>query len=164
MLVERERERKLALLEATDVFQLKFLGNSGNRRSVPVLAARTPVAKHFSELVCYQLGRELRKDVFSLTTQPAFNCDLKLRSQLRGAASSVCSNIAEGFGRATHRDFARFLDMSRASINEIEDRLGESVERKYLKAAEIDRALNLGKRTRVATSRLMAYLKRTPDP
>src|SRR5207248_858125 len=106
------------------------------------------MAKHFSELICYQLGRQLRQEIFGLTTQPTFDQDLRFRGQLRDAASSVCSNISEGFGRSTHRDFARFLDMSRSSVNEIENRL------EYLKAAEIDKALNLGKRTRVAASRL----------
>ena len=144
----------------SDILQCREAKNA-NRSCSSCFVHR--MAKHFSELICYQLGRQLRQEIFGLTTQPTFDQDLRFRGQLRDAASSVCSNISEGFGRSTHRDFARFLDMSRSSVNEIENRLGESVERKYLKAAEIDKALNLGKRTRVATSRLMAYLKRTPD-
>jgi hypothetical protein len=102
------------------------------------------MAQHFSELVCWQLARDLRNEVFRL--------------------SSAASNIAEGFGRRSHRDFAHFLDMSRASVNEIANRLGESAERRYLDEDEIATALNLVVRTRSATSRLMAYLLTTPTP
>ncbi len=83
------------------------------------------VAKHFSELVCWQLGRELRQHVFRLAALEPISADFKFRSQLNDAASSICSNIAEGFGRRSHKDFAHFLDMARSSANEIENRLGE---------------------------------------
>ena len=121
-------------------------------------------AKHFSELICWQLARDLRQIVFDLTSRSTFNADFKLRGQLNDAASSACANIAEGFGRKTHRDFSRFLDVSRTSVNEIENRLGESVERRYLKPDDITEALTLVKRTRSSTSRLMRYLDETPTP
>jgi four helix bundle protein len=128
------------------------------------LAACENVAKHFSELVCWQLARELRRLVFKLTSRSTFNADFTLRRQLNDAASSACSNISEGFGRRTHKDFSHFLDLSRSSANEIENRLGESVERDYLTSEDIAEALVLVKRVRSSTSRLMAYLDKTPTP
>lgn len=74
------------------------------------------------------------------------------------------SNISEGFGRLTHREFHRFLEISRSSVNEIEGRLGEPVDDGYLAEADLGRALNLSKRTRVATSRFMKSIKDRPDP
>jgi four helix bundle protein len=122
------------------------------------------MAKHFSELICWQLARKLRQETFTLTERPIFNKNLNLRGQIRSAASSASSNIVEGFGRLTHREFHRFLEVSRSSVDEIEARLRESVDDGYLAELEIRRALNLCKRTRVATSRFMRSLKERPDP
>jgi len=54
----------------------------------------------------------------------------RLRAQLTGAADSVGDTIAEGAGAATPREFARFLDMSIKSANEVEGHL--------LKARDLD--------------------------
>lgn len=54
----------------------------------------------------------------------------RLRVQLTGAADSVGDTIAEGAGAATPREFARFLDMSIKSANEVEGHL--------LKARDLD--------------------------
>jgi four helix bundle protein len=122
------------------------------------------VANHFSELICWQLGRDLRKEVFRLSASRRLVVDLKFRSQLNDAASSVCANIAEGFGRRSHKDFAHFLDISRSSVNEVENRLMEAVERQYVSQSDIAEALPLVIRVRASTSRLMAYLCRTGTP
>src|SRR5215467_3873117 len=49
-----------------------------------------------------------------------------LRSQLTDAADSISSNIVEGCGADTNKEFARFLDMSIKSANEVEYRLLEA--------------------------------------
>ena len=54
----------------------------------------------------------------------------RLRAQLTGAADSVGDTIAEGAGAATPREFARFLDISIKSANEVEGHL--------LKARDLD--------------------------
>jgi four helix bundle protein len=54
----------------------------------------------------------------------------RLRAQLTGAGDSVGDTIAEGAGAATPREFARFLDMSIKSANEVEGHL--------LKARDLD--------------------------
>jgi four helix bundle protein len=121
-------------------------------------------AAHFSELVCWQLARELQNEVFRITAKPTFTRDLELRDQLRGAASSARRNIAEGFGRRTHRDIAHFLSVSLTSVNEVQDELGEAVDNGYLTAEDVERALSLCKRTFVATSRFRNAVKARPDP
>jgi four helix bundle protein len=53
----------------------------------------------FEELVVWQRSKELSLEVYHATTAGAFARDFGLRDQVRRAAVSVMSNIAEGFGR-----------------------------------------------------------------
>jgi len=78
------------------------------------------VARHFSDLIVWQLADQLRIEVFRLTKWGRFHADFKLRSQLDDAVDSVCRNIAEGFG-GTDREFANFLRIARRSLNEVQD-------------------------------------------
>src|SRR5688572_9627666 len=121
-------------------------------------------AKHFSELICWQLARALQMQEFKLTAKPTFDRDFKLRDQLRSAASSARSEIAEGFGRTTHRDFAVFLNRACTSVNEVQNRLGEALDNDCVCEAEITVALTLCRRTCAAASSLRTVLKSTADP
>ncbi len=59
-----------------------------------------------------------------------------LTSQLRRAAISIPSNISEGAGRGTDKDFNRFLDMTNGSINEVETQLLLAQRLGFLDASE----------------------------
>jgi four helix bundle protein len=78
-------------------------------------------ARHFEELIVWQLSDQLRAETFKLTSRPAFARDLKLHSQTEDAVNSVCRNISEGFG-GSHAEFARYLRISRRSLNEVRTR------------------------------------------
>src|SRR5919106_6276738 len=67
------------------------------------------VVRHFSQLICWQMARELQREVFRITSKSVFNGNFDLRDQLRDAASSARRNMAEGFSRRTHKDHANFL-------------------------------------------------------
>jgi four helix bundle protein len=123
-----------------------------------------PPVRRFQDLVCYQLARELRQAVAGLIETPKLAADRELCDQLRRAARSVTGNIAEGFPCPSHAEFARFLDIAARSLREIEDRLLEAVERGLVSEPDAAPAMNLAKRTAVATSRLIAYLRRTSGP
>jgi four helix bundle protein len=129
-----------------------------------VLPQSESVARHFSELICWQLARVLQREVFRLTSVTPIGTNFKLRDQLRDAASSVRRNIAEGFGRATHREFARFLNISISSVNEVEDGLLECVDNGYVSEAAIAQARQYCRRTTIATTRLRNAIKDKPEP
>ena len=58
-------------------------------------------ARHFEELIVWQLSDQLRAETFKLTSRPAFARDLKLHSQTEDAVNSVCRNISEDSAAAT---------------------------------------------------------------
>jgi four helix bundle protein len=120
--------------------------------------------RKFSELTCWQLARALQREVLRITSKPVFKTNLDLHDQLRDAASSGRRNIAEGFGRRTHKDQANFFSTALTSMNEVEDELGEAVDNGYATSEEIAVALNLKKRAYVATSRFRNSIKDRPDP
>ena len=89
---------------------------------------------HYSQLIVWKLAEEIRIKVFELTAEPSFAADFKMKSQGEDAANSVCRNIAEGFGCETHAEFARFLEISRRSLNEVHDVLHGAQLKEYVTA------------------------------
>ncbi len=72
-----------------------------------------------SEIRAWVLAQELAVDIYQLTSRDAVARDFGFRDQLRRAAVSISSNIAEGFGRGGDREFVRFLDIARGSAHEV---------------------------------------------
>ena len=65
--------------------------------------------KHFEDLEIWKDARHLTKEIYCLTAESKFAKDFGLRGQIRSAAISIMSNIAEGFERAGNQEFAQFL-------------------------------------------------------
>jgi four helix bundle protein len=80
-------------------------------------------ARHYQELDCWQLAHELKCEVFAFTAKMPAKGDSDFSHDIRRSARSAPSNIAEGFGRETHRDFANFLAIARASLMETDNHL-----------------------------------------
>ena len=78
------------------------------------------MAKSFKDLVVFQRALELTEAVYDVTTRFPRSEMYGLVSQLRRASIRVVSDIAEGQGRATYRDWRRFLTDARGSLYEIE--------------------------------------------
>jgi four helix bundle protein len=118
-------------------------------------------AKHFKDLIVWQLGDQHRAEVFRLTDRPGLRTDLKLRSQLDDAADSVCRNIAEGFGCQSHREFAKFLRISRRSMNEVQDGFRSAVLKRYLTEEDLAAATRLQRRFYKAMAGFLRHLEET---
>ena len=120
-------------------------------------------ATRHEELIAWQLADQIRIHVLDLTKHDGFAKDLKLRSQTEDAANSVCRNIAEGFS-CKHIEFARFLKISRRSLNELRDAFRGAQLKQYVTASDYAPIETLSRRLYRAFSRLIAYLEITPDP
>jgi four helix bundle protein len=79
--------------------------------------------KSFRELLVWQKGIALTKGVYALTQRFPADEKFGLVSQLRRAAVSVPSNIAEGQARRSSAEFAHFLSVCLGSLAELEPQL-----------------------------------------
>jgi four helix bundle protein len=120
-------------------------------------------ARHHSELIAWQLADQLRVQTLTLTARPRFVKDLKLHSQTEDAVNAVCRNVAEGFGCESHIEFARFLKISRRSLNEVQDAFRSAQLKGYVDGADLKAIAALMRRLYPALSKLIAYLESTPD-
>jgi four helix bundle protein len=101
----------------------------------------------FENLEAYQVAREFRKAMYSVSRRlPDFE-KFELKSQIRRAAVSLTNNISEGHGRYHYPDQIRFLLQARGSLEELIDDLNVCLDERYLPAAEIEAIKLLGWRT-----------------
>ena len=93
----------------------------------------------------------------------AESSDFRFCSQMRDAASSITRNIAEGFGRFRHKEFAQFLSIARGSVFELADHLRDGTSRGYWSAEATDETTALCNRTIAVLTHFIRYLKAHPD-
>ncbi len=100
-------------------------------------------AKNYRDLVVWKRSIELLKETYKLMRFLPKEEIYALSNQIRRAVVSIPSNIAEGNGRASSKDYARFLSMARGSKYELETQLLICVELCYLTQEQITHAMNL---------------------
>ncbi len=110
------------------------------------------MASTYQDLKVWQKSVALVVDIYRLTKSFPRDEQYGLTSQLRRAAVSIPSNIAEGQGRRSERDFQKFLVTARGSLLELETQLVIAEKLDYLPAtagkalraqtAELGRMLN----------------------
>ncbi|MEO1009440.1 MAG: four helix bundle protein [Planctomycetota bacterium] len=101
--------------------------------------------KSYRDLVAWQRGRMLVRLVYEATAHFPTDERFGLTSQMRRAAIGVVSNIAEGYGRGSTPDYARFLRMARGSLFELESQALVALDLEFLSAegqSEIQDAIN----------------------
>lgn len=96
----------------------------------------------FEDLICWKKARELANFIFDITDKPTF-CDIDLKRQIRRAAISPMSNIAEGFDRGTRNEFIDALFIGKGEVGEVRSQLYIAFDRNYLTKEELARGLYL---------------------
>ncbi|MEB3283248.1 MAG: four helix bundle protein [Lyngbya sp.] len=92
----------------------------------------------FEDLRSWQKGIELVKLIYLLTKEGDLSRDFGLRDQLRRAAVSVPTNIAEGFERQSRREYIQFLNIAKGSAGEVRSLLRVALEVNYLDRAKYE--------------------------
>jgi len=80
-------------------------------------------AKRFEDLDVWQKARDLTNLIYKYSTEGAFSRDFGLRDQMRRAAVSIMSNIAEGFESQTQSMFIKYLAHAKGSAGELRAQL-----------------------------------------
>jgi four helix bundle protein len=115
----------------------------------------------FEELQAWQKARQLVNEVYTLSKNSAFGRDLGLRNQIRRAAVSVMSNVAEGFERGGTGEFVQFLSLAKGSAGEVRSQLYVAHDQGYISAEEFDQLASLASDTSRLISGLMSYLRKS---
>jgi len=91
----------------------------------------------FEKLEAWVLAKDLTKQVYLLTKKFPNEEIYGLTSQIRRASISICSNIAEGSGRTSKIDFARFIQIAYGSMMELLNQLIIAEELEYIQKDEL---------------------------
>ena len=88
----------------------------------------------FEQLIAWQKARKLTSQIYKVTDEGKFAKDYGLKNQVRRAAVSSMSNVAEGFERGGLAEFHRFLSISKGSCAELRTQLYIALDVGYLDA------------------------------
>jgi four helix bundle protein len=115
----------------------------------------------FTDIEAWQRARELVCEIYRISNQGAFSRDFGLRDQIRKAAVSAMSNIAEGFERNGTAEFVQFLAVAKGSIGEVSSQLFVASDQKYITNEEFEHLAALAKETSRMIAGLMSYLRKS---
>jgi four helix bundle protein len=87
----------------------------------------------FEDIQAWQEARKLVKKVYdAIKASKEFQRDLRLVSQMQGAAVSIMANIAEGFSRRSNKELIQFLFIAKSSTAEVQSHLYVAVDQGYI--------------------------------
>lgn len=119
-----------------------------NRNSKLETALNLPGAqiRDFTDLLVWQLARELRIQVYKLVKKFPAEEGFGLASQAQRAAVSITANIAEGFGRYSYQENIQFCRTARGSAFEVRDHLITAEDQNYISSSDHRAADHLAQR------------------
>jgi len=94
---------------------------------------------NYKELIVWKRSIKLTDEIYKITRILPLDEKFGLVSQMRGSAISISSNISEGAGRKTDKDFSHFLAVAHGSICELESQLYVSLELELIKNDDFNR-------------------------
>ena len=121
-----------------------------------------PTISRFEEIEAWKTARQLTNLIYEFTAQEKFSRDFGLRDQIRRAAVSIMSNIAEGFESQTQPQFIHYLSVAKASAGEVRSQLYVALDQSYISKGQFDQAFDLADKALCQLVRFITYLESHP--
>lgn len=118
---------------------------------------------NFSELDVWKRSRELANHTYGITKRFPKDEMFGLTNQMRRAAVSVVSNIAEGCGRQHSKDAIQFFYIARGSVFELEAQLYIASDQKYLEENVLETSLEQVTKCKRLLNGFINYYKSRPS-
>ena len=97
-----------------------------------------PRVQKFEDLEAWKKARTITKEVYALSNAGLFSKEFGLKDQIRRAAVSIMSNIAEGFERDGDKEFVNFLSIAKGSAGETRSLLYVAKDQNYISESQFD--------------------------
>ena len=115
--------------------------------------------RHFEDIEAWQLSRELVREVYRVSREGALAKDFGLQDQIRRAAVSIMSNIAEGFERGGNKEFVNFLSIAKGSCGEVRSQLYVAFDQGYVDQVQFEKMRHLCIRVSVMLQAFITSLR-----
>jgi four helix bundle protein len=120
-------------------------------------------AKRFEDLDVWQRAKDLTNLIYKHSTDGMFARDFGLRDQMRRAAVSIMSNIAEGFESQTQAMFIKYLAHAKGSAGELRAQLYIDRDQGYINDEEFNEMFSLAEICSKQLARFIQYLESQPN-
>jgi four helix bundle protein len=104
--------------------------------------------QRFEDIQAWQEAKILVKMIYVLTNKEQFAKDFGMKDQVRRAAVSAMTNIAEGFDCESKLEFARFLGFARRSAVEVQSLLYAALDVSYISQNEFETHYEQARKTK----------------
>lgn len=117
--------------------------------------------ERFEDLKAWMRARELTREIYEISGRNEFARDYALRDQIRRAAVSTMSNIAEGFERRGDKEFQHFLSIAKGSAGEVRAQLYIALDVRLIDEAQFGKLCSLAEEVSRMISGLIKYLRKS---
>ena len=114
--------------------------------------------ERFEDIEAWKKARELTRSIYRASSDGSFGRDFALRDQIRRAAISIMSNIAEGFERSGDKEFKNFLSIAKGSTGEVSSQLYIALDAEHISEGDFDRLYATASETGKLIGGFMRYL------
>jgi len=117
----------------------------------------------FEDLIAWQKARVLSREIYRVSRNSRFAKDFSLTDQIRRAATSIMSNIAEGFERGSRSEFHQYLVVAKGSCAEVRSQLYAALDAEYVDQVQFRQLYDLAAEVGRVVGGLKVAVKKQRD-